>query len=97
VAMRKSVWRRYGQKTARGSPLYPELSKVACRMLSLHPTSCAAERNWSLWGRVYTVSRNSLGLERAKNIIMFCLNHRAQHASTEDFNLMLSIVKNTLT
>jgi hypothetical protein len=97
VAMRKSVCRRYGQKTASGSPLYPELSKVACRLLSLHPTSCAAERNWSLWGRVYTASRNSLGLERAKKIIMFCFNHRAQHASTEDFDLMLSIVENTLT
>jgi hypothetical protein len=41
-------------------------------------------------------ARNSLGLERAKKIIMFCFNHRAQHASTEDFDLMLSIVENML-
>ncbi len=94
--MRKPVWRRYGKQTAKGTTLYPDLLNVACRLLSLHPTSCAAERNWSLWGRVYTAARNALGLERAMKIIMFCFNNRAQGASTEDFDLVLSIVENTL-
>jgi hypothetical protein len=41
---RKGLWKRYG--TAR----FPELSSVALRLLSIHPTSAATERNWSLWG-----------------------------------------------
>jgi hypothetical protein len=36
--------------------------------MSVHPTSAADERNWSLWGRVYT---SSLGLERAKKWLLF--------------------------
>jgi hypothetical protein len=28
------------------------------RLLSMHATSCASERNWSLWGSLYTQARN---------------------------------------
>jgi hypothetical protein len=65
---------RYGQQTVTvkmrtgfgkrfGYTKYPLLSEVALRVMSVHPTSAAPERNWSLWGRVYT---SALGLERAK-------------------------------
>jgi hypothetical protein len=87
VKMRKGVWSRYG------SEQLPELAPVALRLLSVHPTSAATERNWALWGRVYTSARNALGLERAKKLITFCFNSRAQEASMEDFALLLSVVE----
>ena len=55
----------------------------------------ATERNWGLWGLVYTTSRNALGMERAKKMITFCFNSRAQGASIEDFGLLLSVVEGT--
>jgi hypothetical protein len=84
---RKGLWKRYG--TAR----FPELSSVALRLLSIHPASAATERNWSLWGRVYTSARNALGLERAKALIMFCFNDRCNVTDQQDFNLLLSVVE----
>ena len=52
-------WRTVGVLQA-GNDLLYDLSRV----LSLHATSCAPERNWSLWGQVYTYrnSRSRLGL-----------------------------------
>lgn len=87
LSMRKGVWKRYGSKQ------YPALAQVALRLLSMHGTSAATERNWALWGRVYTASRNRLGLERAKKLISFCFNSRAQSTSTDDFELLLSVVE----
>jgi hypothetical protein len=87
VGMRKGLWKRYGMA------LYPALAKVALRLLSIHPTSAATERNWSLWGRVYTAARNTLGLERAKALIMFCFNDRCQRTDQQDFKLLLSVVE----
>lgn len=84
---RASVWRK------KGADLWPELTKVALQLLAMHPTSASTERNWSLWGRVYTASRNSLSLERARKMITYCFNSRAQQASMEDFDLLLSTVE----
>jgi hypothetical protein len=89
IAQRKGVWRRYGVE-AHGA-----LAKVALRLLSMHATSAASERNWALWGRVYGASRNALGMERAKKLITFCFNSRAEKASVDDFGLLLSVVENT--
>jgi hypothetical protein len=85
--MRKGVWKRYGKT------YFPELTEVVLRLLSLHPTSAATERNWSLWGRVYTSARNALGLERAKKLIMFCFNNRFKLVSQDEFGLLLSVVE----
>ena len=41
---------------------YPTLSPVARRLLSLHATSAAPERNWSHGGRMYRKDRSSLAL-----------------------------------
>jgi hypothetical protein len=68
---------------------YPLLSEVALRVMSVHPKSAASERNWSLWGRVYT---SALGLERAKNMITFCFNNGAKAVDQDDFGLVLSAV-----
>jgi hypothetical protein len=87
IRMRKGVWKRYGQD------VFPELSTVALRLMSIHPTSCAAERNWSVWGRLYTSARNALGAERAKKMIAFSFNSRAQKVSMTDLFLDLALVE----
>jgi hAT family C-terminal dimerisation region len=81
------VWKRYCKQQ------YPELSAVALKLLSVHGTSAATERNWALWGRLYTASRNQLGMERAKKLITFCFNSRAEAPRTDDFGLLLSVVE----
>jgi hypothetical protein len=73
--------------------VYPALSQVALRLMSIHPTSAATERNWSLWGRVYTASRSQLGLERAKALTTFCFNDRQRVADQRDFDLLLSLIE----
>jgi hypothetical protein len=61
--------------------------------MSLHSKSAATERNWSLWGRVYTASRSRLGIERAKRLITLCFNDSAHRTDQDDFNLLLSVVE----
>jgi hypothetical protein len=87
VDQRACVWRK------KGATVWPELTKVALKLLSMHPTSASTERNWSLWGRVYTAARNALSLERARKMITFCFNSRAQTASMEDFDLLLDTIE----
>lgn len=70
-----------------------ELSEVALRLLCCHPTSCAAERNWSLWAKVFLASRSSLGLERGRKLITFCFNSRAKSTDMSDFDLTLAVVE----
>jgi hypothetical protein len=89
IAQRKGVWRRYGVEA------HGELAKVALRLLSMHATSAASERNWALWGRVYGASRNALSMERAKKLITFCFNSRAERARVDDFGLLLRVMENT--
>ena len=38
-------------------------------VLSMHATSCASERNWSLWGNLYVKARNRLAIERAEMLV----------------------------
>ncbi|GLC42279.1 hypothetical protein PLESTM_001312000 [Pleodorina starrii] len=45
LPLRLKFWRLYMAST------YPALAYVANRVLRLHATTCAAERDWSLWGR----------------------------------------------
>ena len=87
LVMRKGVWTRYG------TDHMPKLTEVALRMLCCHPTSCAAERNWSLWAKVFLASRSALALERGRKLITFCFNHRARNADLSDFDLTLAVVE----
>ncbi len=41
------------------------MAKAARRLLAVHVTTAAAERNWSVWGRTYTNIRNALSIDRA--------------------------------
>lgn len=59
---------------------FPQLAKAAMRLLSMHTTSCACERNWSLWGQLYTKARSSLGIARAEKLIFIKGNDKAYTA-----------------
>jgi hypothetical protein len=85
LSMRLKIWSRYGTKE------FASLTKVVQRLLACHATSCATERNWSLWGRVYTASRNALGMERGKKLITICANSR--QARENDFAVSLAVVE----
>jgi hypothetical protein len=61
------------------------------RLLACHATSCATERNWSLWGSVYSASRDALGTESGKKLIRICDN--SSQARENDFAVSLAVVE----
>ena len=65
IVVRRAIW---SCKSSMGK-VYPTLSPVARRLLSLHATSAAPERNWSHWGRLYRKDRSSLALTRAEKLV----------------------------
>ncbi|KAJ9505989.1 hypothetical protein QJQ45_016977, partial [Haematococcus lacustris] len=68
VSMRRAFW---GKAGPRG---FPHLAVAASRLLGVHATSAASERNWSAWGRLFTSARTRLTLERAKMLIYIKAN-----------------------
>jgi hypothetical protein len=74
---------------------YPLVAKAAVKLLSCHATSCASERNWSLWGNVFTKARTNLALERGKKLIAIRHNERKSAASfkSEDEEVMLTLLE----
>ncbi len=57
----------------------------------MHATSCANERNWSLWGNVFTKSRNRLGIEKAEKVIF--IRGNSDQVTVDDDNIMLSLLE----
>ena len=49
---------------------FPVLSVLAELYLSMHPTSCASERNLSVFGRLYDKLRGKLQLKRAEKMVV---------------------------
>jgi hypothetical protein len=49
------------------------------RLLMFHATTCAAERNWSVWGNIFTKARNRLAIERAEKLVYARGNALAMH------------------
>jgi hypothetical protein len=43
-------------------------------LLPRHATSCASERNWSVWGNTYTKLRNKLAIGTAEKMIFIAGN-----------------------
>lgn len=62
---------------------FPFLSKAAERLLGIHVTTCAAERNWSLWGTTFLKCQNALALERAEKLIFIRGNSKQGKNSDE--------------
>ena len=67
-----SPWSMILQKY--GYEYIQHLAPVVERLMMYHETSGASERNWLMWGRVYSASRNALGMEQAKKLIAICTN-----------------------
>jgi len=53
---------------------FPHLAVAANKLLLVHAISCAAKRNWSAWGRIYTSLRISLGIETAGKLVLMKAN-----------------------
>lgn len=74
MSIRRNLWHAWL------SLLFPELAKIAVMLLSMHTTSCAAERNWSKWGLMFAKNRARLGRERAMKMIFL-----SEHCGQEGF------------
>jgi hypothetical protein len=72
VHKRRQLWEKVLVK------LYPNLAKVAVQYLSMHATSCASERNLSVFGRLYDKFRGKLKLERAEKIVYLSVHERVR-------------------
>jgi hypothetical protein len=77
--MRRKWWRQAEQ--------YPHVSKAAMRLLSMHVTTCASERNWSLWGRTYVKGRSKLEVEKAAKLIYVKGNSQEKGSQDEEVTL----------
>jgi len=64
--------------------VFPELSKIAVRLLSLHCTSCSVERLWSVLRNVKRDNRTRLGTEKTKKLIMVGADERLRHAKEQE-------------
>ena len=87
-AARRGFWSQYAAK------LYPLLARAAARLLSMHSTSCSAERNWSGWGALYQKARNRLALERASKLMYIrgnCKGSKSVEAS-DSHEIMLQLL-----
>jgi hAT family C-terminal dimerisation region len=71
---------------------FPLLAKAAAKLLSCHATSCATERNWSLWGNVYVKARCRLALDRAKKLISIRQNSGASVDKESDEEITLKLL-----
>jgi hypothetical protein len=70
---------------------YPLLAAAARRVLALHPTSAAAERNWSAWGRQFPANRAGMAVSTGMKAIYVQFNNGDAHGGI-DRELVLSLM-----
>jgi len=75
----------------RQKPIHPLLAAAAGRLLSAHVTSCATERNWSLFGNIFTKTKNRLALEKAKKLAYIRANGSKRTLGADE-EIQLSII-----
>jgi hypothetical protein len=63
----------------------PELYKLVTKALSLRPSSTPAERNWSSFGYIHSLSRNRLTAERVIDMVFVLENLRIQEPAEHNF------------
>ena len=66
------------------------LSRVAAKLLCMHHTACACERNCSAWGQLYTKLRSKMAVERARELIYVHNNGKESGKEREDMDLCLN-------
>jgi hypothetical protein len=55
---------------------FPLVSSVAIPLMVMHASSCAAERNWSIFGNVFGEKRSRLDVERGEKIVFIRQNSK---------------------
>jgi hypothetical protein len=68
---RRGLWTNHLSKNG-----FPLLALCADRLLSMHATSAATERNWSVWGQIYTKYKTCLGLVKGSKIVYVRCNSK---------------------
>ncbi|KAJ9519139.1 hypothetical protein QJQ45_007694 [Haematococcus lacustris] len=68
ISMRRNLW------SFEARTFVPCCSEAAGRLLSMHVTTAAAERNWSSWGNTYDAGRAQLGIESAEKMVYIKAN-----------------------
>ncbi|KAJ9523490.1 hypothetical protein QJQ45_007212 [Haematococcus lacustris] len=63
ISVRRGLW------TFQGAGYFPHLRQAAVRLLSMHVTTAAAERNWSSWGNTYNAGRSQLNVATAGKMV----------------------------
>lgn len=58
----------------------------------MHVTACAAERNWSIWGQVYTKSRNRLSLTLGEKIV-YIRGNLSKPEDASDYEVAMDLFK----
>ncbi|CAI5475124.1 unnamed protein product [Closterium sp. Yama58-4] len=53
---------------------HPELTTLACRVLSQPMSASACERNWATWESIHTAKRNRLGSEKCRDLVYVAHN-----------------------
>ncbi|GJP48891.1 hypothetical protein CLOM_g8158 [Closterium sp. NIES-68] len=58
---------------------YPELSALACRVLSQPVSAAACERNWAAWEAIHTAKRNRPSAEKCRDLVFVSHNWNQVH------------------
>ena len=76
---RINLWVVFGVKHG-----FPLTAKCAERLLGMHITSGASERNWSDWGHLYTKYRARMSLKLGEKLIFIRANMKSAGGSGMD-------------
>ncbi|KAJ9526236.1 hypothetical protein QJQ45_009709 [Haematococcus lacustris] len=68
ISVRSGFW------TFLGARCFPNLRLAAVRLLAMHVTTAAAERNWSSWGNTYNAGRSQLNVATAEKMVFIKAN-----------------------
>jgi len=87
LTLRRSLYTRYAITP------FPSISAAAVKLLSLHATTAAAERNWSGWGRIYkNALRNRLTVSTAEKLVYIKANLACEADEQESAEVALGTV-----
>ena len=84
ITQRRTLWSSH-------VAMFPLFSVAAVKLLSVHVTSAAAERNWSAWGRIYTNIRNRLGIDTARKMVYIKANFDDDSEDENDRDLEVTL------
>ncbi len=62
----------------------PYTTIASGKLIGFHATTGAVERNWNLWGRIYTSARNSLDPQRAEKLVFIKANTTTTRGSDQE-------------